>query len=504
MAGRTAQTWPTVESLPARVLMRLHGIQSGAGLPLVFVAVYALAYLARYPLLKWYAIPQTTFYSIESDQILTAISLVIAGLVLVMLCWRMWSLALTLPRRVSLLMILAGWLGASACAIFTFPGQSTDLGDYIFRAHMLVHLDRNPLTTPPSDLIAWKQFPYLSWLYEPDFYGPLWHWLSAAMHRLAGENLLANFLADKLLATISIGLSGWLIYAILARLAPRYAAAGLALWLWNPLVLNEGAMHGHNDLEMIVLVLGGMALLLLNRGEGGSRSDRLRAALIDVAGILLLVAAGLIKANIWILLPVAGLWLLRSRGLWRGLVRVAMGLLAGAALIWLAYQPFDGWNLLVVMAQRRGWWPANSWTAALFFALRDGARVPHPVVVRWVIGGAFALFATLAGIVTLRVRELRLAAWAVTLIYLLVGSSWFQPWYATWLIALAALIPGRRVAVYTLIFSFFMLLHPIVAPVGGSRLTLPPGGYHASMAFSVLLVPQLLAVRQAIQRLRAG
>jgi hypothetical protein len=74
------------------------------------------------------------------------------------------------------------------------------MGDYIFRAHMLVHLGRNPLTTPPSAVIAWKEFKYVSWYYEPDFYGPLWQWLSGVVHSLAGENLLANFLAYKLLA----------------------------------------------------------------------------------------------------------------------------------------------------------------------------------------------------------------------------------------------------------------------------------------------------------------
>jgi hypothetical protein len=156
------------------------------------------------------------------------------------------------------------------------------------------------------------------------------------------------------------------------------------------------------------------------------------------------------------------------------------------------------------MVQRRGWWPANGWTAALFFALRDGAGWPHEIVVRWIIGGASALCALVAGVAMLRLRELRLAAWAVALAYLLIGSHWFQPWYATWVIALAAVVPSRRVAGYTLVLSFFMLLHPIVLQYIASPLALPPGGFHAVMAVAVLLVPQVLAVGLILNRRRSA
>jgi hypothetical protein len=122
------------------------------------------------------------------------------------------------------------------------------------------------------------------------------------------------------------------------------------------------------------------------------------------------------------------------------------------------------------------------------------------VVLRWIIGGASALCALVVGIAMLRLRELRLAAWAVALAYLLIGSHWFQPWYAAWVIALAAVVPSRRVAGYTLILSFFMLLYPIVRDYLVSLLVLPPGGSHAVMAAAVLLAPQVLAARLILKR----
>jgi hypothetical protein len=485
--------WLAAGHEPRNVLRRVGRLAaralSGPGLPALFVTLYALAYAVQFPLFRWHDAPNTTFASITRHRPLAAVALVLSSIALLALCARMMRLAKTLGARSALPLVAAGWLGASLCALFTFPGQSTDMGDYAFRAHMLLHLGRNPLTTSPSQLIGYRDFPYLAWYWEPDYYGPLWQWLSAGAHALAGEDLLANFLAYKGLAIAATGLSGLLIYAILARVAPAYRLAGPALWLWNPLTLNEGALHGHNDLVAVPVVLAG--LLLVSRGRG-------------VAGLVVLTAAGLMKANLWIFLPVAVLWLLRQHGLQRGIIEIAAGALIGAALVWLAYLPFRGWEQLAVLARRRGWWPVGTWTAALFFAMRDSAGLPHAAAVRWIIGGATALFAAIAAVAMLRIHDLFLAAWAVVLAYLLVGCHWFQPWYGVWLIALAALVPDRRVAGYTLVFSFFMLLHPVVLQYGISRRRWPPGAFHALMAAATLLVPQVLAVWLVVRRGRGA
>lgn len=482
-------------------------MRSGLFMAALFVAVYAAAYLIPFPLLTWYPVSQRTFATITSHSPLAAIGLALASLVSVLLCWRIGRVVLTLSRRFAIFLIVLAWLSACACAILTTPGLSTDMGDYIFRAHMFVHLNRNPMTTPPSALIAFKEFPHLAWYKVPDFYGPLWQWLSGAVHTLAGEDHLANLLGYKLLGATAVGASGWLIYAILMRTAPQLAVAGLALWFLNPVVLNEGVMHGHNDLVLIPLVLSGIALLLRDEEAVGatSRSIAVGGVGIDVMGILLLTAAGLIKATIWVLLPVAAVWLVRQRGLRQGITTVALGMVAGVALVWLAYQPFGGWELVTTMARRRGWWSANSWTAALFYALRDGAGWNHATAVRRIIGGTSALFVLVAAAATVRLKDLRLMAWAVAVAYLLIGSYWFQPWYATWAIALAAVTSNRRITSFTLVLSFFLLLHHIVLQYIARALTLPPSGTHLVMAGTTLLVPQALLVYLIVEHnTRAG
>ena len=448
-------------------------------LAIVFAGLYLSAFLIPFPLAQWYNIPHISFAQITNFAPWAAAGLILAGVALVSVNAQLWRIARRQPGKPLRRWIWIGWLAAAVCALFTVPGQSTDIGDYIFRAHMLAHLQANPLTTPPSAVIQWSSFPYLGWYTDVDTYGPLWHGLAAIAHLLSGENVLVNFLAFKLIGVISIGVSAWFIQAILRQVAPQYIEAGLALWLWNPLVLNEGVINAHNDLMMWAVVLAGIWLLLRQRA---------------VPGLMVLVAAGLIKITAWVTLPVAAVWLIRQRG-WIKALRVGVpAMLLGTVMVWLAYLPLGGLARLVEVARARSWWPTQTWTAAIFFTLRDVQHIPHEVVVQDVIGAATLVFLIAVGVILWRVRDLRASLWGVVLAYLLIGTHWFQAWYAVGLIALTALIPDGALAGYTFVFTFFMLLQPIAAQYYVSHLTLLPGGRDALLAAVTLLVPQIAAL----------
>ncbi len=458
---------------------RADRILTAPRLAFLFVGLYLIAFLIPFSLPQWYSIPRVSFASVTNSAPLAAVGLALAGLALVGLNVQLWRIARQRPGRSLRRWMLAGWLAAALCALFTFPGQSTDMGDYIFRAHMLVHLHVNPLTTPPSAVIVWDSFPYLSWYKDVDAYGPLWHLLAGVAHTLASENVFFNFLAFKLIGLISVGVSAWFIQAILRRVAPAYVEAGLALWLWNPLVLNEGVINGHNDLVMWAVMLAGVWLLLRRQ---------------VLPGLLVLIAAGLIKVTAWVALPVVAIWLIRQRG-WIKALRVGVpAMLIGTGMVWLAYLPLGGLTRLVDIARNRSWWPTQTWTAAIFFTLRDVDHVPHEVVVQYVIGAATLLFLIAAALVLWKVHDLRSGLWGVMLAYLLIGTHWFQAWYAVGLIALTALIPDGVLTAYTFCLTFFMLLQPIAAQYYVSRLTLPPGGRDVLMASITLLVPQIAAL----------
>jgi hypothetical protein len=80
--------------------------------------------------------------------------------------------------------------------------------------------------------------------------------------------------------------------------------------------------------------------------------------------------------------------------------------------------------------------------------------------------GAFAVVLVLALWRTARGADWRVAAGWATLA-LLVSTAWLLPWYAIWLLPLAALSGDRRLCAATLLFCFYaILIHlPLADPV---------------------------------------
>src|SRR5205814_4992873 len=113
--------------------------------------------------------------------------------------------------------------------------------------------------------------------------------LSALVFWLAGADLFRNLLAFKLLAGISLLACASLAYVVVRRVRPRDALGAFALVAWNPLLLTEMAMNGHNDVLMTALVL--VALWRFQTRQ-------------YVSSVLILVVAALVKAPAAMLLPV--------------------------------------------------------------------------------------------------------------------------------------------------------------------------------------------------------
>jgi hypothetical protein len=188
-------------------------------------------------------------------------------------------------------------------------------------------------------------------------------------------------------------------------------------------------------------------------------------------GLLALALAAHVKLTALLILPILGLWLLRRRGWYGSLHDGALALALATPLSWLLYAPLGGWATLRRMLQERarllinspadliyrmlqeryGWAESAAWRTAtlgatiVFFAgalavltwfwWRDRQFVDEP----WRSAGAGC------GVDSMRAGAL---LWrgcvSITLIYLLLGSFWFQHWYLLWLLAPAALLPASR------------------------------------------------------------
>jgi ALG3 protein len=450
-----------------------------AGLGLASALLYALGIAARYPLVAGLALPRAGWYRVSGGSLQAG--LMHAGVyALLMLCYvgalRLLPGLSTSTWRTTITVIVAGWLLSSIALLGTYPGESLDIFDYLFRGRMLAEFGASPLAVAPAVFGDQPLYDRITWRGQVDTYGPLWEYASGAVawsvHRLAGrtDSLIAYILGYRALALALAGVCGVLVAAIVGRYAPPLVPVALLAWLWNPLLLITTAVGAHNDILMIAALLA--ALLLFQRRRW-------------VWGWLGLALAAHVKLTALLLLPVLGLWLILRCGWRRALWASALALALAIPLSWLLYAPLGGWATLPRMLGERARFLVNSPANQLYRLLQERWGWAEVDAWRATTQGATVLFFVLAGAFLLwfwwHYRRLGIekadallwyGSMVLTLLYLLVGSFWFEHWYLLWALAPAALLPTGRWA-RTLVPAY--CLGALWSDLANSFLTVLPG-----------------------------
>jgi hypothetical protein len=437
-------------------------------------AVYVFGLAARYPFAASLTQPRASWASQVGATWLNLavhVGVLLALTLLYLASLRIIHSIPTTRTRPTLALIVLFWLVSCAELFLASPaGESHDIFDYVFRGRMMTEIGANPLAETPITFRRMAYFRYLAWHSNVDTYGPLWEMASyavslgvrTALAALGGwastqpscpqsadscRILVAYVSGYRLLAVLLSGLSGWLIYTMLRRNRPQLALAGLLTWLWNPLLVISSALGGHNDALMMVLLL--LVLWLLQRR-------------LWLLALLALLLAGHVKLTALALTPAVGLWVVRQIGWGRGLLT---GLVAGGiglALSWLLYAPFDGWGTLPQMLYERSIFFANSIWRVFFRLAYVHAGWDYATAWRLSVQLPTYLFVALSliapfwmlGFLPRRWRQemdwrddrlLWRVVLVVSLLYLLLGSFWFQHWYVVWVLAPAALLPNSRI-----------------------------------------------------------
>ncbi len=151
----------------------------------------------------------------------------------------------------------------------------------------------------------------------PSWYGPLWTAISGAVAWFGAGHVGLTLLIFRCIGVAaSLGIGG-LLWAISSRLWPERSGLATILFLWNPLVVMESALAGHNDGVMIALAL--LAVWLHLRGwKAGAISALTLSALVKV------IAAPLI--------PLYLLMVLRETAGWPARLTLLARATAGAAI----------------------------------------------------------------------------------------------------------------------------------------------------------------------------
>ena len=323
-------------------------------------------------------------------------------------------------------------------------------------------------------------YPYVGWRNAIAAYGPGWIITTAFGGRLAGDGVLANVLVFKvILAAFLAGCAG-LIAAILRRLAPDRALAGVALFLWNPVVLYETIGQGHNDVAMLFWMLLAVWLLLQKR---------------YTLTIVALLIGALFKYIPVLFIPAALAIALRDLGPTRSRLRyLGVTAIVSIALVVFAYAPF--WNGLETLSITRR---ANLYTTSLpavaFNLLQF--NLTRADAARTVSLTALTITALAALIVAWRAwrdrSDLSFARsmFYLTAFYLLLTVPWFHAWYAVWIMGLAALLPIGHAVRFALLFSFAVLSKPLIF---GPQLLWPTRPPEEARLIEVYLGPLVLAL----------
>lgn len=448
---------------------------------LIAVAVVSLGlYLClavRYPLGSSLADPRATWASFVEPTGLNAIQHLVIYLGLTLLY--LMALRILNPARGvkesqsrrQILLIVTTWLTCSGVLMFVAPsGESHDIFDYLFRGRMMVEYRVNPLAEVPELFDPSTPFKsYLAWWNHVDTYGPVWEATSAAVassvHQVTSwlgwwnesypicpespescRLLIVYITGYRVLAIILTGASGWLIASIVRHKQPAFIPLVLAAWLWSPLTLITTAIGGHNDAVMLVFVLLGWWLLQRQR---------------PYWAVIVLILAAHVKLTALIWLPTCALWIAWRYG-WKRALKVGLAsVVSGLVLSWLLYAPYGGWQTLPRMLQERSMFLANSpWQILdflLFQVMGWSAEYTH------LLSTGLPNLLSLAGalLIPLWSFNYRPKRWRSTpippeeadqvlwrtlvrvcILYLTVGSFWFQHWYVLWVLAPAVLLPN--------------------------------------------------------------
>jgi alpha-1,6-mannosyltransferase len=322
------------------------------------------------------------------------------------------------------------------------PLLSQDVFSYIAYARLGAEHGLNPYTHAPLDIPADTVFPFAGSKDATDVYGPLFTLLT---YPLAAIGVPAAFWILKVgAAACSLGIVA-LVWRASERLGRDPVPAAIFVGL-NPLVLVHVVAGAHNEALTVLITTAGVCAYLAGR---------------ETAGTAIATPAAGVKASAALVAPYLVAGARRAGPALAAALAVAIGL-ALVALIGFGTHALDALSLLSSNQERTSSWSLPFKTAELLGSLLPGDRLDYRDAVRAAYAVAFAAVAAWLLLRTWRgAPPVVMAAWATLAV--LLASAWLVPWYALWLLPLAALAGDRRLLIASVALCAWML--PIAVPL---------------------------------------
>ena len=444
--------------------------------------IYWWGFVAPYSLVELYDRPLLDLRRLTVDNPNAPQLLIVAFLGLGLLYWFSWRAAQRATGVVAWLVVLGGFALFAYQLLWMYPFDAADVFDNIMHGRVLGIHGANPFLQPPNTFPDDPFLAYVAWKKSPSAYGPGWELLAALTARLAGDEIIRNVLAFKLLSGLFLVAAIAIVAAILREKAPERALAGVVLLAWNPVILYETFGNGHNDMAMVVWILVATWAVIHQR---------------YLPAVLALVIGMLVKYIPLLMLPAVGLLALRDLPDWRSRIRftlIASGL--SLLLVVAAYWFFwEGSHILTIGRRSRMFTaslPAMAHTVLRGYIGTTSAGLWVSIVA----AGLTALFALWQGVRAWRDRSwlaFPQAAFMILMFYLLLTCLWFQQWYALWPLGLAAILPPGHAARLAALFGYAALSKQLIfEPLWLWTKPLPPKSWRElRLGAAILALPWL-------------
>lgn len=325
------------------------------------------------------------------------------------------------------------------------PLISQDVFGYLAFARLGVLHSLDPYTHVAAEAPNDAVFPFIGWPFQHSPYGPLF---TLGTYAIAPLGLAGGLWALKAVA-VAASLGAIALTAQAARKMGRSGRVAAVFVGLNPVLLELAAGGAHNDTLVLLVLSGALAL-------AAGRPSNLRAA-----AAMLVVGIG-VKASAGLVLP----FVVLAPSRWRERVGVAAS--AVGAVVLLAIAAVVGFGahalgFLDALGEQQQLIATHSLPAE---TARWVGLSGLPVWWRNLFVVGFLLVLALTLWRTARGADWRtMAGWAT--LALLLSTAWLLPWYAIWVLPLAALADSRRLRAATLVFcAYAILIHlPLANPV---------------------------------------
>ena len=376
----------------------------------------------------------------------------------------LWRRKILAPLQTHLRWILLTTCVCGIVFVLTPALLSHDAFAYASYGRLLAIYHVNPYFVPLTHFPQDPLYVLDDWRETPSAYGPLCTAISALLAWICGEQPINALRAYQFLGLMLHLLNTSLTFLTLRRLKQpsRIVALGTLLYAWNPLLLIESCLSGHNDTLLITFLL--LALSSTAHLEAflqKTRSFQFRLYFFPLTMISLAVLIKFTAAPMLILFLV----LLARHSFQTSsstsriritLLRLVLASLFSGTLMLLLYIPFwIGWSLSDIIKSFtstpaatqaygsvlralqewvKAYGPPTTGFNALFFSIFLQRRIWNDISTI-----VFSCTLLLALIWTWRSPTTPTLALAtlISLGTLLLVTPWFFPWYVTWLLPLA-------------------------------------------------------------------